>query len=151
MACGEPLATCCFHRRIVPAAVSQFDQRRDSGADGRVKRAWLGIADGYVITRKLASLLKLPVQEGIMITKIVRDSPADKAGLRGASKRVRIGFQTYIDVGGDIITSFAGQKINSGKDLRKIIRKQKIDSKIPIKIYRGNKEVSIKVKLEANP
>ena len=88
---------------------------------------------------------------GILVEDVRENTPADKAGIRGASKRVRIGFQTYIDVGGDIIINFAGQKINSGKDPRKIIRKQKINSKIPVRIYRGNKEITIKVKLEPNP
>jgi serine protease Do len=118
---------------------------------GRVLRPWLGIGDGYVITPKLTRILELPVQQGILVTDIISNSPADKAGIRGASERVRMSRQIAIDVGGDVIIEIAGQKITSGKDLRKIIRRQKIGDKVAITIYRGKKKMVLEVVLEEGP
>src|SRR5512135_215828 len=53
--------------------------------EGRVIRPSLGI-DGYSITDELASALDLPVNQGILIAKVLTGGSADRAGLRGADQ-----------------------------------------------------------------
>jgi S1-C subfamily serine protease len=84
-------------------------------ARGRASHPWLGIS-GMDVTADLARALSLPVKEGVMIAQVAPGSPAARAGLRGAQRRVRV--RNYIfAVGGDIIVALDGQKIATVDDL----------------------------------
>ena len=84
-------------------------------ARGRASHPWLGIS-GMDITPDLARALSLPAKEGVMIAQVAPGSPAARAGLRGAQRRVRV--RNYIfAVGGDIIVALDGQKIATVDDL----------------------------------
>ena len=58
---------------------------------------------------------------GVMIGRVIKDSPADKAGLRA----------------NDIITKIDGQEIKEVDDVKKIIETKKIGDKIRIEIIRN--------------
>ena len=58
---------------------------------------------------------------GVMISRVIKDSPADKAGLRA----------------NDIITRIDGEQINNIDDVKKIIESKKIGDKIRIDIIRN--------------
>jgi S1-C subfamily serine protease len=84
-------------------------------ARGRASHPWLGIS-GMDVTPDLARALSLPAKEGVMIAQVAPGSPAARAGLRGAQRRVRV--RNYIfAVGGDIIVALDGQKIATVDDL----------------------------------
>ena len=51
-------------------------------ADGEVEHAYLGIS-GATITEELAKAVNLPVEEGVLVQEVVKDSPADEAGVEG--------------------------------------------------------------------
>ncbi len=53
---------------------------------GSVSHAYLGIS-GATIDSSIAEALNLPVESGALVEKVVDGSPADKAGVRGATRR----------------------------------------------------------------
>jgi putative serine protease PepD len=117
---------------------------------GKVIRPWLGVASGMTIVPDLAEVLRLPVQEGFMIAKIYRSSPADKAGLQGGNKYVVLGLRKVM-IGGDIITEIAGEKVSNSDQITQIIRRQKVGETISVNVIRDEKSMTINVKLEASP
>ncbi len=51
---------------------------------------WIG-SSLMTLTADLAEDLKLPVESGAMLVEVVKDGPADRAGLRGGRERANIG------------------------------------------------------------
>lgn len=68
---------------------------------------WSGL-EGLVLTNEVADLLNLPPKSnGFAIKTVARDSPAERMGLRGSARVVRIDAQE-VPLGGDIILSVDG-------------------------------------------
>jgi S1-C subfamily serine protease len=101
---------------------------------GRVVRAWLGIAP-ITIHPGLAASYDLPVEEGVLIAKVEKGSPAAQAGLRP----------------GDIIITFAGEKIKSLGELRSAIAKRKIGERVNLEINRKQKKLTVSLTLGKMP
>ena len=105
---------------------------------GRIRRPFLGVR--YVILNdQLAKLHKLPKNFGALIIResfgepaIVKDSPAEKAGLK-----------EY-----DIILEIDGEKITEDNPLADVLATKKIGDEIFLKVWRDGKEIEIKAKLE---
>jgi len=105
---------------------------------GRIKRPYLGVR--YVILNKeIAQFHKLPVDYGALIVRetfgqsaIIKNSPADKAGLK-----------EY-----DIILELNGEKITDQNPLSDLLQKYKIGDKVKLKILRNKKEIIKEVLLE---
>jgi len=87
---------------------------------GYVSHAWLGVSL-YTVDPSFAKANNLPVNEGALIVELVRDSPADNAGLRQ----------------GDIIISFGGKSITSADDLVQAIRNSEVGERVEITFVRG--------------
>ena len=79
-------------QRVVPALIAQ----------GYYPHSWIGFL-GYSITPNLTSLLELPVESGILVTRLYRDSPAARVGLQGADREVPLGRNRTLLAGGDVI------------------------------------------------
>src|SRR6185436_2037262 len=77
----------------------------------QVARPWLGIRGGE-ITARLAEQLGLTTQKGVLVTEVVADSPASKAGLRGVDVN-----EATTGNYGDIITAIDGKPIASVADI----------------------------------
>lgn len=92
--------------------------------EGEIVQPWLGIYY-YEMTSRLKEEYKayfnLSELNGVMISRVIKDSPADKAGLRA----------------NDIITRIDGEQINNIDDVKKIIESKKIGDKIRIDIIRN--------------
>jgi len=116
----------------------------------RVIRPWLGVLGGFTITPELAEALKLPVKEGVMISRVAENGPADKAGLRGGTRSVIIG-STRALIGGDILLEVAGEKISAIEDLLRVIRQHKVGETVPVVVMRGNEKLTLNVTLEESP
>ena len=105
---------------------------------GEIKRPFLGVK--YVILDKeISEANKLPVNYGALIVRealgesaVVKDSAADKAGLK-----------EY-----DIILECNNEKITIDNSLAEILQKLKVDEEISLKVLREGKEINLKVKLE---
>ena len=99
---------------------------------GKVIRGWLGV---YIedISPDLAQ--KFGIKEGVLITKVMPDSPAEKAGLKS----------------GDIIVEYNGEKVKNVTDLQLKVINTPPGEVVPVKVIRDGKEVVIKVKIGQMP
>lgn len=113
---------------------------------GKATHAYLGVGI-KAITSELASLYRLPVKEGLLVSEVTKGSGAAKAGLRGGTRNVTVSGNSYT-VGGDIIVAADGVSVGSstGK-LETIIAARKPGDKIVLEIYRDNKKMTVTVTL----
>ncbi len=112
---------------------------------GRVKRPWLGIT-GVPLWRELSMALRLPVDTGILVSEVEPGGPAARAGIRGGDRPVEIsGIIFYL--GGDIIIEIGGRKVASMDDLKKALRGRKEGSVVPVKVVRGRKVLTLKLRV----
>jgi S1-C subfamily serine protease len=101
---------------------------------GRITRAYLGV--GFAdIEPELARQFGLPVKEGIILTAVVRGSPAARAGLRPQ----------------DIIVKGNSTAIESGGDLRKLLRSLKPGATVRLEVVRPNQRTTVPVELGQAP
>ena len=117
---------------------------------GKASHAYLGV--GFKpITSELASLYRLPVKEGLLVTEVTKGSGAAKAGLKGGTRDVTVSGHTYT-IGGDIIVAADGESIGSsaGK-LNTIIAGHKPGDKLELEIYRGDKKMNVTATLGDRP
>ena len=96
--------------------------------NGRVRRAYLGIAGG---TRALppAAAQKLGRKAGVEVQEVVTGSPAASAALRS----------------GDIIVSVAEAAVAKAGDLQRLMVETQIGSKLALRVLRGDKMITLDV------
>ncbi len=82
---------------------------------GRYDHAWMGVA-GTDVTPSMAEKIGLSEARGFLVTSVVKDSPAEKAGIRGGN-RVEIIEGSNISIGGDVITHIDGKIVRKLEDL----------------------------------
>ena len=99
-------------------------------SDGKVTRGYLGV-ELKPITKELAEGLKLQKTEGVLITRVVAESPADQAGLKQ----------------GDVILEINGKTVRSPTSIRNEIGLAKPGTKVDMKINRDGKMRNIPVTL----
>jgi len=108
-------------------------------------RPVLGVT-GTPIFGGLAEALDLPREGGFLIYEVAPGSPADRAGLRGARRRVIVGnYEIY--VGGDLIMAIDGQPITGPNDLTRLLRKKRPGDTVELSIYRDGRRLKVKVEL----
>ncbi|MCY3774967.1 MAG: trypsin-like peptidase domain-containing protein [Candidatus Aminicenantes bacterium] len=122
-------------RRIVPDLVSL----------GYVRRPWFGV-QGRALTPGLASALKLPVQEGLLIERVEQGSSSDLAGLRGGRRRVLLG-NFFLIIGGDILVSLDGQPVRSHDDLVRLLADKRPGDRVGAGFYRGDRRIETVIEL----
>jgi S1-C subfamily serine protease len=86
-------------KRVVPDLI----------ANGRFMHPSLGF-NAYEINSDLAEALSLPVQKGLLFAQVQSGGAAEKAGVRGATQRVRT-YGGYVLTGGDILTAIDDKPI----------------------------------------
>ncbi len=94
--------------------------------DGNVKRAYLGVML-QPVDKELSDALSLEKQEGILISEVMKDSPAAKAGLKD----------------GDIITQYDGKPVKNLNKFRNDIAMMIPGHEISLRVLRNNKPMSI--------
>ncbi|PKL41971.1 MAG: hypothetical protein CVV41_16095 [Candidatus Riflebacteria bacterium HGW-Riflebacteria-1] len=105
----------------------------DLMAYGRVKKAFLGVTV-QAITPELAKYFEIP-SEGVLVTEVVKDSTAFKAGV----------------VPGDVISDIQGRKINGLDDFHSALDAQRVGETAQIKIFRKGKTGVFDVEFKENP
>jgi len=97
-------------------------------------RPWLGIV-GLSLTEEIARYYDLPVERGVLVTKIAEESPAEDAGI----------------VAGDIIFSLDDATIRSIEDLIKEIHRRRIGERLKVFVLRRGREHFFEVTLNKMP
>ena len=126
---------------IVPALIK----------DGSYSHPWLGIA-GRTLTPGIREAMDLDkAQPGVLVISVVKDSPADDAGLQGSEKEVSIdGLQTL--VGGDIIVGIDGKDIHEFDDLLSyLVENTVVGQDITLTILRNGKTITMDIALGERP
>ncbi|HEX2393038.1 MAG TPA: trypsin-like peptidase domain-containing protein [Solirubrobacterales bacterium] len=116
---------------------------------GEVEHAFLGISGGS-ITPTLAKALNLPVSEGVIVQSVVKDGPADEAGIEGGNTSATIG-GAEVSLGGDIITEIDGRKISGMDELIELVGKAKPGEEMELTILRSGDERTAHVTLGHQP
>jgi serine protease Do len=101
---------------------------------GKVERGWLGVAM-QPLTPALASAVGHPGAEGVLVDKVMDDSPAQKADLKQ----------------GDVITAFNGEAIKGPRDLAVDVANAASGSAAKLTIWRDGHENTVDVAIAAQP
>lgn len=118
--------------------------------DGQYRHPWLGIS-GMDVTSDLAESLGLPESKGFLISTVVKDGPADKAGIRGSTQTKEVDSITY-KIGGDIIITVDGSKISKIDEIISYTQNQKnVGDKITLGINRDGHIINVVLTLEERP
>jgi S1-C subfamily serine protease len=127
-------------KRVVPSLI----------ATGHYADPWLGI-QGMSITSLLAEELDLPVEQGVLVQKVVQGGPAAKAGLRGGDRQVR--FEgTVLVVGGDIIVAIDDTVVRDMDDLIIYLADHtSVGQKVTLTVLRDGVRQSLKVTVGERP
>jgi S1-C subfamily serine protease len=112
---------------------------------GRVRRGWID-ASVVQIFPALVQYAKLPVSDGLLVSRTKRNGLAEKAGLRQGSEPVRYG-SSVIYLGGDILTNVDGMKVATLADLYSALEDNRPGEQIEIGLVRNGKEIELKVTL----
>ena len=104
------------------------------------KGIWFGV-DGVLLSSGLAKIFNLPQGGGILVQKVADLSPGGIMGLQGGMYNLEIEGQKFT-VGGDIILSILGQKIESEDDMLNLseqLKALKEKDVMKLKVMRGGK------------
>lgn len=114
----------------IPSAMvsSVIKQLQDKG---EVTRGWLGVMI-QVINENIAEGLGLGDVRGALVSRVVKNSPAEKAGIKE----------------GDVITKFDGQEVINSNKLPKMVGEADINKKVKVEIFRDGKLKELHVVLE---
>lgn len=118
--------------------------------EGKYKHPWLGIS-GVDIDPDLANVLGLQDTRGLLIVSVVKDSPAEKAGLHGSTETKEIDGIKY-QIGGDVILSVDNKDVRKIDDiLIHLQREKKVGDAIDLEILREGRVTNFKLILEERP
>lgn len=112
-------------------ATKVVDQLRQHG---KVERGWLGVAM-QPLTPALATAVGHPGAQGVLVDKVLSDSPAQKADLKQ----------------GDVITAFNGDAIKGPRDLAVDVANAASGSTAKLTIWRDGKESTVDVAIGSQP
>jgi 2-alkenal reductase len=127
-------------QRVVPVLIRE----------GSYDHPWVGIRMQTVDTL-MSEEYDLAARDGVLITEVIDDSPAGRAGLQGGSEMVEYhGFP--MQLGGDIITAINGQSIRSTEDLMSYLQLDaSVGDTLTLTIIRDGQEQQVPLTLSARP
>jgi serine protease Do len=90
---------------------------------GRVIRGWLGVSI-QDLDQGLAKAMGLEQTKGVLVSEVVKDSPAQKAGIKR----------------GDVILKINGKQVNNSSQLRNTVASIGAGTKVSVEFVRNKKE-----------
>ncbi|MBI3903060.1 MAG: Do family serine endopeptidase [Nitrosomonadales bacterium] len=102
--------------------------------NGSVTRGWVGVAV-QELTPELAESFKLGDVQGVLISEVVRNSPADQAGIKA----------------GDILTSVDGKPLTDSNSMLETVSALPPGKVAVLKLLRNQREVVVQVKVGKRP
>ncbi len=103
-------------------------------AKGYVSRPYLGIR-WQTITADLAARYRLGADHGVLVTEVLRGSPAAQAGLQR----------------GDILTAIGGQSIGEDAPFINLLLRHQPGEKVTLEVVRGEETLQLEVTLAERP
>lgn len=101
------------------------------------------------INNAIANYARLDVNTGVLVSKVVSNGNADKAGILGGTQAVRYGARNprTIYLGGDIITAINGEKVRTLADYFSLLENKRPAETVTVTVHRGKHDIDIKIKL----
>jgi len=96
---------------------------------GRFTRAWLGVNIESLGERPDSTPADVPVKEGVLITRILREGPT-----WGSELEVQ-----------DVVVAVDGEAVRDVADLKHHVSRKKVGKPITLDVYRGDKRLQVKV------
>lgn len=106
----------------------------DLASDGTMERGWLGV-NIQQLDEDLAASFDFPNRHGVLVSGVVEDTPADRAGLQV----------------GDIITAIDGRRVATTATLARTIAQSNADADVEIEFTRDGTTRSVTATLEPRP
>ena len=102
---------------------------------GHVTRGWLGVELAREITPAMVKAFGLPDARGALVNDVMKNSPADKAGLKR----------------GDVVRSFDGKPTGSSDGLQNWVAQTPPQKSVTVEIIRGREKKSLTLVLGERP
>jgi serine protease Do len=102
---------------------------------GRVVRGWLGVELARDITPAMVKAFGLPDAKGALVNDVMKDSPADKSGLKR----------------GDVIRSFGGKAIENSEALQNMVAQTAPKKGVDVEIIRNKENKKLRLTLGERP
>ena len=102
--------------------------------DGQVTRGWIGV-EPRDLTPELAASLRLPVEHGVLITGVLQDGPASRAGMRP----------------GDVVVAIAGAEVANTAQLLAAVAALKPRSVAQVTVQRGAQPLQLNLTVAQRP
>ncbi len=106
---------------LVKALLPQLKQ-------GKVVRGWLGVMI-QDLNQELAKSFNLSSSEGALISEVMENSPAEKAGIQR----------------GDVVLRFNGNPVKDARSLSRLVAQTQPGTKVKVTVLRGGQEKNIDV------
>jgi putative serine protease PepD len=105
--------------------------------DGTAEHAYLGVS---LVT----------VEDGVAVDEVVSGTPADEAGLEGATgTKLEAGVQ--VPSGGDVIVEFEGKPVTTSSALQSAVDAKRPGDTVTLEVLRGGTRKSVEVTLGTRP
>lgn len=107
-------------------------------------RPWIGVESVFLKSEDLARLFNLNLSGGLLVQKVAKASPADKAGLQGGTISANVNGRPIL-LGGDIILQIDTQEtchVGCIEGVRNVLADK---NKIDVRYLRGGKEYTVTV------
>jgi len=115
----------------IEMAMDVVEQLKQTGS---VSRGWLGV---YIqeITHEIAQSFNLSKTSGALVSQVIANSPAEKAGLKA----------------GDVLLTFNNKSIMNSSDLPPLVGRVLVGEKAQVKLLRNGREMQLNVTIEQLP
>ena len=120
-------------------------------AYGRVRRVYMGF-EGIDLSRlgRLREVLDLGTESGVLVANVTGRSPADRSGLQGLTRTVRIG-NSIVPIGGDVVVAIDGRVIASMAEIGTILEPHRPGDQIQVTVLRDGQRTDLQLTLEEEP
>src|SRR5205814_2358823 len=98
---------------------------------GHVTRGWLGVMIQKV-TPDIAESLGLSEAKGALVADVMKDGPAEVAGIKQ----------------GDVIVEYDGKTVNDSAELPLLVARTPVGKSVKVKVLRGKESVNLSVKVQ---
>jgi Do/DeqQ family serine protease len=103
-------------------------------SQGQVKRGWIGV-EPRDLNPEIVEMLRLPVNSGVLITGVLRNGPASKAGVQP----------------GDVVVKVGSQVVANTAQLLNAVSVLAPESRVTLTLQRGSKQLELNLQVAQRP
>ena len=127
-------------QRVVPMLIEK----------GAYAHPWIGFR-GMDVIPEIASAMDLPEVKGALVIRVIPDSPADRAGLRGGEDEIELMGQP-LTIGGDVIVRIEDYEVRRFDDILSYLsRRAAAGQEVELTIIRDGQTQTVTLILGERP